>query len=111
MGCLKCGKELETSLVFCDTCLEEMNRSPVKPDIVVNLPKRQSAPVVKKRSFRARYLWDTKEKIEVLQRRVRWLSFALILSVLCFLITLVIIFWLLHWQGMIPSFIPAFFSH
>lgn len=38
MGCMKCGKETTDGQVFCDSCLEVMEKYPVKPDTVVQLP-------------------------------------------------------------------------
>lgn len=41
MKCLKCGRE--TQGTFCDTCLEDMQRHPVKPGSIVLLPKERTA--------------------------------------------------------------------
>lgn len=38
MGCMKCGKETDSGQVFCESCLEVMEKYPVKPDTVVQLP-------------------------------------------------------------------------
>lgn len=42
MQCLKCGREIDADAVFCDRCLDEMAKYPVKPDTVVLLPKWES---------------------------------------------------------------------
>ncbi len=44
MYCLKCGRETDSSHVFCDACLEVMARYPVKADAAVQLPKRALLP-------------------------------------------------------------------
>lgn len=51
MQCMKCGRETDSSAVFCDTCLSKMESAPVKPGTPVVIPKRPEkfhAPVVKK---------------------------------------------------------------
>ena len=40
MNCIKCGREIADSQVFCSHCLEQMAAHPVKPGTPVNLPKR-----------------------------------------------------------------------
>jgi len=40
MQCIKCGRETAQNHVFCDTCLEVMDKSPVKPGTPVVIPKR-----------------------------------------------------------------------
>lgn len=53
MHCLKCGRETAGSHVFCDGCLDIMQKHPVKPDAAVQLPRRaflpDRPPVQKKR--------------------------------------------------------------
>ena len=39
--CLKCGKKTEEQAVFCNECLEIMDKYPVKPGTVIHLPHRQ----------------------------------------------------------------------
>ena len=41
MNCMKCGREIDEAQAFCAGCLEEMEKYPVKPDVVVKLPNRQ----------------------------------------------------------------------
>ena len=38
--CLKCRREIAEGQVFCDDCLAQMKKYPVKPGTPVNLPKR-----------------------------------------------------------------------
>ena len=47
MNCIKCGREIAESQVFCDHCLDNMAAYPVKPGTPVYLPKR--APAAEKR--------------------------------------------------------------
>ena len=41
MKCLKCGRE--TDQTFCDQCREEMDRCPVRPGTIIQLPKDLTA--------------------------------------------------------------------
>ena len=34
MNCLKCGREIEEGQVFCNDCLVQMAKYPVKPEVV-----------------------------------------------------------------------------
>ena len=52
MSCMKCGKEVSEGQVFCQECLEEMEKYPVKPGTAVLLPNRPHQAVVHKRSYR-----------------------------------------------------------
>ena len=52
MQCLKCGREIPVGQVFCQDCLTDMEKYPVKSGTPVRLPKRQEAPVVKKQNHR-----------------------------------------------------------
>ncbi|MBQ8237813.1 MAG: hypothetical protein IJZ39_06695 [Oscillospiraceae bacterium] len=38
MNCMKCGRELKEGQVFCDTCLEGMEKEPIKIDTTVLIP-------------------------------------------------------------------------
>ena len=52
MSCMKCGKEVSEGQVFCQECLEEMEKYPVKPGTAVLLPNRPHQTVVHKRFHR-----------------------------------------------------------
>lgn len=45
MQCLKCGRETQDSRVFCEECLAQMEKHPVKPGTPVSIYKRTSKPV------------------------------------------------------------------
>lgn len=109
MACMKCGKKLGESQVFCDECLEKMAQSPVPPNAAVKLPERPSATPVKKKQKPHRYFWNIENEIGPLRSKVRWLTFALIIAIIGFLLSVALIFVLLYWQGsldMITRFLP-----
>ena len=105
MGCMKCGKKLGQSQVFCDECLEKMAQCPVKPGTVIKLPDRSAAPAPKKKPLRRRYFWNAEDEIGTLQTRVRWLRFALVVAIIGFLLSVGVIFLLLYWQGQLDAFL------
>lgn len=109
MGCMKCGRKLESSHVFCDECLKKMEQNPIKPGTVVRLPNRPPAPTVKKRAQHRRYFWNAEDEIGTLQSKVRWLRFALFIAVFGFLLSVAVIFLLLYWQGRL-DFITRYLS-
>ncbi len=81
MLCMKCGREIEAEQVFCPDCLAEMEKYPVKPGTVVQLPRRSTQPQYKKptnhRQFPAVPL---EEQIKKLKKRVAGLTVALVLA-------------------------------
>ncbi len=73
MQCMKCGKETAANNAFCQDCLAEMEKYPVKPNVTVNLPQRIQQPSVKKKQS-----WRRAKKPEELLRQKRrlvcWLA-------------------------------------
>lgn len=49
MQCMKCGRDVSAGQVFCDACLEEMTRYPVRPGTPVHLPDRQDTSQQRRR--------------------------------------------------------------
>ena len=75
MSCLKCGQEVSPGQVFCESCLSDMARHPVKPGTPVIIPKRNK-PLPTKRTHKRVH---KPEDIIVSQRRlIGWLLAAVI---------------------------------
>lgn len=70
MKCMKCGTGIPSGQVFCEECLTDMEKHPVKPGTPVILPRRDK-PTQQKRS-RRRTL-KPEELIAKLRRAVVWL--------------------------------------
>ena len=85
MNCVKCGREIPETQVFCDSCLSVMDKYPVKPGTLVQLPRRSKGEAVKKTSRRKRDL-SGDELCEHLLKTVRQLRYALV-----FLLALVLL--------------------
>ena len=82
MTCMKCGREIPAGQVFCDSCLETMEKYPVKPDAAVHLPLRKETSSSKKPGSRRRQL-PPEEQILLLRKRNRRLRLTVtILSIL-----------------------------
>ena len=91
MNCMKCGREVDESQVFCTECLSEMERYPVKPGTVVQLPVRPKEIPVRKTTRRRPQL-SPEEQVKQYRKRIvilRWLlalMMALLIAVSGFLI-------------------------
>lgn len=70
MQCMKCGRDVSGRQVFCDSCLETMEKYPVRPGTVIALPKRKTQEYSKKSGRKKRELTE-KEQIAYLRRRLR----------------------------------------
>ena len=81
MQCMKCGRDVDPGQVFCDKCRETMDRYPVKPGIVVQLPRRPETGA-KKPANRRRAATTPEEQNQALRRAVKRLAvLALLLTV------------------------------
>lgn len=82
MNCMKCGRETEPGNVFCEECLADMEKYPVKPDTAVQLPRRQDSGFPKKARGRRRAAPTPEEQVKRLKRRVRLLAFFLAVALI-----------------------------
>lgn len=80
MGCMRCGRDVPGEQAFCEDCLLEMEKYPVKPGTAVMLPIRKETPAARKQSRRK--VLPPEEQVKVLKRRVRGLTITLILTLL-----------------------------
>ena len=86
MNCMKCGKEIGEGQVFCEDCLGIMSQYPVRQGTPIHLPNYASSAekkvVTKKRQPTA------EERLVRFQAATRWLSIALVSSLLILSITI-----------------------
>ena len=91
MNCVKCGREIEESRVFCDSCLEEMEKYPVKPGTVVHIPKRPDVEEEKKVASRRKSVLTEEEQIRRMKKKLVWLRLiAATLLIACGALTFVL---------------------
>ena len=79
MKCMKCGREMETEQAFCDACLEEMKKYPVKPGTPVHLPVHRRAAERRKPQNRRRTV-SPEEQIRTLKKRLWFVSGILLVT-------------------------------
>ena len=95
MYCLRCGKDTSDKQVFCNSCLESMEKYPIKPGTSVHLPKKKAPVPTKKPSRRARA--TTAEELVVHMRKA--IRFLAVLLALCLILLSVAGGLLIHyWQ-------------
>lgn len=97
MNCLRCARETSGQQVFCDACLDDMARHPVKSDTPIYLPVRKVsvAPNNKRRHRRER---TAEEIVPILRKRIRVLT-ALVVILAMMLAAAVTGVWLAKRQG------------
>lgn len=83
MNCMKCGTEIKGSGVFCEECLAEMEKYPVKPNITVQLPIRPAVAPARKKVRRQRHI-KPEDQIRHLKKVRNWLCGLLIFALLAF---------------------------
>lgn len=97
MNCLRCGRETSGQQVFCDACLDDMARHPVKSDTPIYLPVRKVSETPKnKRRFRRER--TAEEIIAILRKRVRVLTALVLILVMMFAAAMTGV-WLAKKQG------------
>ena len=85
MSCIKCGVNVPENQVFCDACLADMEKYPVKPDITVTIPQRKETPVSKKKNRRQRTL-PPEEQLRRVKSKLRLAHLTLAVVFICFLL-------------------------
>ena len=75
MDCMKCGREITVDQAFCEDCLAEMERYPVRPNTVVQIPKR---PAPSKKNHQRHV--PLEEQIAALRKRSRRLMTGLVVA-------------------------------
>ncbi len=84
MNCIKCGVKVPENQVFCDACLADMEKYPVKSDVTVVLPHREETPVTKKKS-RKRTI-PPEEQLRRVKTKLRLAHLTLVVVFICFLL-------------------------
>lgn len=74
MKCLRCARETAPQQVFCNACLEDMARHPVRSDTPIYLPVRKPKEAPRKKSRRFRRERTAEEMVMILRKRVKVLT-------------------------------------
>lgn len=82
MECIKCGKSTSDKQVFCDDCLQVMDRYPVKPGTPITLPKASTQATAKKSPHKKRTATPDEQIIYLRKHLRRARAFSLLLALL-----------------------------
>ena len=74
MKCMRCARETAPQQVFCNACLEDMARYPVRSDTPIYLPVRKPKDAPRKKSRRFRRERTAEEMVMILRKRVKVLT-------------------------------------
>lgn len=80
MQCMKCGREIPGGQVFCDACLDDMEKYPVKPGTAFYLPSRGETEPSKKQPQHRRPASQPEEQVVQLKKRLKRTRTALVLA-------------------------------
>lgn len=103
MNCLKCGREIEEGQVFCNDCLVQMAKYPVKPGTAVQLPSCGSTAVSKKVHSRRRTKAAPEEQLKALKKRIRILSALLSVCVVLLIVLSVVMLRYMSANRLLPG--------
>ena len=78
MNCMKCGRETENEQVFCQDCLQIMEKYPVRPGTVVLLPRRRETTI--KKTVK-RHSVSAEELTKILRKRLTILWIVLVVFI------------------------------
>ena len=71
---MRCARETAPQQVFCNACLEDMARHPVRSDTPIYLPVRKPKEAPRKKSRRFRRERTAEEMVMILRKRVKVLT-------------------------------------
>lgn len=96
MKCLKCSRETSEGQVFCDECLAQMKKQPIKPGTPVNLPQRPASTPRSEKHAVVR----PEDQIVRLEARVAQLRRTVtVLALTVILLGGILMFWLIQSNG------------
>lgn len=98
MNCLRCGRETVDQQVFCQACLDNMARHPVKSDTPLYLPVRKEKDAPRKQTRWHKKERTAEEMVVILRKRVRFLT-AVALILFAMLSAAVAGVWIAKQQG------------
>lgn len=82
MNCMRCGRNTTEQQVFCDRCLDDMARHPIKPDVAVYLPVRKPIEPQRKQNRHRKREHSAEEMVTILRKRLLMLTAAVIILVM-----------------------------
>lgn len=101
MNCLKCGRETDEKQVFCEQCLQEAEKYPVKPGTTIYIPSAPVRPEEKKVSRTPRII-PPEEQIHRLRRTLKALLWVLSALLIAFVLTTMMLIHLINQRDKAP---------
>ena len=101
MNCLKCGCETDEKQVFCDNCLKEAEKYPIKPGTTIYIPAAPAQPV-EKRAARAPRAIAPEAQIQRLRRTVQVLLWVLTALLIAFALTTMMLIHMIEQRDQAP---------
>ena len=95
MNCMKCGRKIKDRQVFCEECLAIMDTYPVKPGTPIQLPPPPSKNSTPAKANKRRQR-NSEQQIAYQRITIRWLSLALTVSILSFIVVAAMLLWVLE---------------
>ena len=95
MHCMKCGRKIKDRQVFCEECLAIMDTYPVKPGTPIQLPPPPSKNSTPAKANKRRQR-NSEQQIAYQRITIRWLSLALTVSILSFIVVAAMLLWVLE---------------
>ena len=95
MNCMKCGRKSKDRQVFCEECLAIMDTYPVKPGTPMQLPPPPSKNSTPAKANKRRQR-NSEQQIAYQRITIRWLSLALTVSILSFIVVAAMLLWVLE---------------
>ncbi len=105
MSCMKCGREAVGEQAFCAECLAEMEKYPVRPGVVVRLPRCREEATMKKHHTRRKSSPGPEEQLKSMKRLIRVLLATLFVSTV--LLVAAGYFAVIHLMETDPVFLPG----
>lgn len=87
MYCLKCGKETNSTAVFCDACLDSMEKYPIKPGTPIHLPHRETS----KKPAARKHVQSMDVQLAILQKKVHRLRLVSLVLAVAFCLALALL--------------------
>ncbi len=82
MHCMKCGVKIDDKAAFCEKCLREMEKYPVRPNTLIQLPVRSTQAVAKKKPRRREL--KPEERVRLQRKVIGGLALALAVMLVAF---------------------------
>ena len=82
MNCMKCGRETKGDAVFCEDCLEHMDRHPVTANVLVYVPSEKDRAAAAKKHTTTHAVVSSEDQVKKLKQEVEVLRLLVIIFIM-----------------------------